>query len=119
MAIGDLKGLSSNAQVMVKLAVYSAWAELQIASHEQTYLKDILNPHLAKLAPLWLSSLRDYARLKFEPDISGAASSGALTGGLDMIYASLNRQILLTVSFVLVVDTPFRLTRYSFIKPLG
>ncbi|EFQ85952.1 hypothetical protein PTT_18940 [Pyrenophora teres f. teres 0-1] len=37
-AIGDLKGLSSNAQVMVKMAVFSAWAELQIASAEQTYL---------------------------------------------------------------------------------
>lgn len=86
---------------MVKLAVFSAWAELQIASHEQTYLKDILHPHLAKLAPLWLSSLRDYAKLKFEPDISGAASSGALVGGLDMMYASLNRETLLTVSLTL------------------
>src|SRR5436853_6591431 len=26
-SIGDLKGLSSNAQVMVKMAVFSAWAE--------------------------------------------------------------------------------------------
>ena len=82
---------------MVRLAVYSAWAELQIASHEQTYLKDILQSHLPKLAPLWLSSLREYAKLKFEPDISNAASSGALTGGLDMAYASLNRETLLTV----------------------
>nr|POE53322.1 heat repeat-containing protein 5b [Quercus suber] len=31
-SIGDLKALSSNAQVMVRMAVFSAWAELQIAS---------------------------------------------------------------------------------------
>ena len=99
--IGDLKGLSSNAQVMVKLSVYSAWAELQIASHEQQYLKDILHPHLAKLAPLWLSSLRDYAKLKFEPEISGAAAAGTLSGGLDMVYGSLNRETLLTVRYYL------------------
>jgi hypothetical protein len=30
--IGDLKGLNSNARVMVKLALFSAWARLQIAS---------------------------------------------------------------------------------------
>ena len=96
VTIGDLKGLSSNAQVMVRLATFSAWAELQIASHEQTYLREILQPHLAKLAPLWLSSLREYAKLKFEPDISGAAATGALGGGLDVIYSSLNREILLT-----------------------
>ncbi|KAF1364018.1 ARM repeat-containing protein [Lizonia empirigonia] len=39
-AIGDLRGLSSNAAVMVKMSVFSAWAELQIASAEQTYLID-------------------------------------------------------------------------------
>ena len=96
ITIGDLRNLSSNAQVMVRLATFSAWAELQIASRDQSYLKGILHPHLAKLAPLWLSSLRDYARLKFEPDISGAAATGVLGGGLDAIYSSLNRETLLT-----------------------
>ncbi|KAL9084717.1 MAG: hypothetical protein Q9159_005072 [Coniocarpon cinnabarinum] len=107
LSIGDLKGLSSNAQVMVRLATFSAWAELQIASHDQTYLADILRPHLAKLAPLWLSSLRDYAKLKFEPDITGAASTGALGTGLDVIYSSLNRATLLNfyhASWLSMVD---------------
>lgn len=94
VAIGDLKGLSSNAQTMVKLAVYSAWAELQIASQGQTYLKDIIKPHLKRLTPLWLSSLREYARLKFEPNIS---AGGAMAGGVEDTYAALSRQILLTV----------------------
>ncbi|KAF2274230.1 ARM repeat-containing protein [Westerdykella ornata] len=93
-AIGDLKGLSSNAQVMVKMAVFSAWAELQIASAEQTYLVDVLKPYIAKLTPLWLSSLREYARLRFEPDISSMGSA-SLSGSLDTIYAALNRETLL------------------------
>ncbi|KAF2471256.1 ARM repeat-containing protein [Lindgomyces ingoldianus] len=93
-AIGDLRGLSSNAQIMVKMAVFSAWAELQIASAEQTYLVDVLKPHIARLTPLWLSSLREYARLRFEPDISSMGSA-SLSGSLDTIYAALNRETLL------------------------
>jgi hypothetical protein len=93
-AIGDLRGLSSNAQVMVKMAVFSAWAELQIASAEQTYLVDVLKPHIAKLTPLWLSSLREYARLRFEPDISSFGPA-SLSGSLDSIYAALYRETLL------------------------
>ncbi|ORY03582.1 HEAT repeat protein-like protein [Clohesyomyces aquaticus] len=93
-SIGDLRGLSSNAQVMVKMAVFSAWAELQIASTEQTYLVDVLKPHIARLTPLWLSSLREYARLRFEPDISSMGSA-SLSGSLDTIYAALNREMLL------------------------
>ncbi|KAI8943683.1 hypothetical protein NX059_001668 [Plenodomus lindquistii] len=94
-AIGDLKGLSSNAQVMVKMAVFSAWAELQIASAEQTYLVDVLRPHIANLTPLWLASLREYARLRFEPDISSSMGSVSLSGSLDTVYAALNRETLL------------------------
>ncbi|KAF2204363.1 ARM repeat-containing protein [Delitschia confertaspora ATCC 74209] len=93
-SIGDLRGLSSNAQVMVKMAVFSAWAELQIASAEQTYLVDVLKPHIAKLTPLWLSSLREYARLRFEPDISSIGSI-SMSGSLDSIYAALYRETLL------------------------
>lgn len=81
---------------MVKMSVFSAWAELQIASAEQTYLVDVVKPHIARLTPLWLSSLREYARLRFEPDISSMGSS-SLSGSLDTIYAALNRETLLKV----------------------
>ena len=96
-SIGDLKGLSSNALVMVKMAVFSAWAELQIASAEQKYLADVLKPHIARLTPMWLASLREYARLRFEPDISTTAGSASTSGNLDSIYAALNRETLLQV----------------------
>lgn len=96
-SIGDLQGLSANAGVMVRLAVFSAWAKLQIASSEQQYLIDVLSPHIAQLLPHWLASLREYSRLRFEPDISQAINGGAANGSqdLDMMYSALNRQTLL------------------------
>ena len=77
------------------MSVFSAWAELQIASTEQKYLVDVLRPHIARLTPLWLASLREYARLRFEPDISSSMGSASLSGSLDTIYAALNRETLL------------------------
>ncbi|KAJ9258311.1 hypothetical protein DTO207G8_1486 [Paecilomyces variotii] len=92
--IGDLKGLNSNARVMVKLALFSAWARLQMASNEQQYLTAVVQPYLALLTPLWLSSLKEFARLRFEPDISGSLGT-SLSGDLDEVYAALNRETLL------------------------
>ncbi|KFY69762.1 hypothetical protein V499_09780 [Pseudogymnoascus sp. VKM F-103] len=94
-SIGDLKGLSSNANVMVKMAVFSAWAGLQVASIEQKYLVDVMKPHIAKLTPLWLSSLKEFARLRFEPEISMSLGPPSLSGSLDSIYSALNRETLL------------------------
>jgi HEAT repeat-containing protein 5 len=84
--------------VMVKMAIFSAWADLQIASSERKYLVDALKPRIAKLTPLWLASLREFARLRFEPDISTTSpGAAALSGNLDSIYAALNRETLLQV----------------------
>ena len=96
-AIGDLRGLSPNAQTMVRMAVLSAWAKLQVASIEQQYLVKIMKPHVAKLTPLWLSSLQEFARLRFEPDISNNTGPARLDESLDVVYAALNRQTLLKV----------------------
>lgn len=93
--IGDLKGLSSNAQTMVKISVFSAWAELQVASTDQKYLLEVLKPHIGSLTPLWLESLREFAQLRFEPDISMTLGPPSLSGSLDSIYAALNRETLL------------------------
>ena len=93
--IGDLQGLSSNAQVMVKMSVFSAWADLQVASSEQKYLLDVLKPHIGTLTPLWLASLREFARLRFEPDISMTLGPPSMSGSLDTIYSALNRETLL------------------------
>jgi len=81
---------------MVKMSVLSAWAELQVASTERTYLTDVVKPHIASLIPLWLSSLQEFARLRFEPDISSSMSTNP-DDNLDVVYAALNRQTLLQV----------------------
>ena len=103
--IGDLKALNSNARVMVKMALFSAWARLQVASAEQEYLIAVVQPYLAKLTPLWLSSLEEFARLRFEPDISGSLGTAPAGADLDEVYAALNRETLLKVSMngVLVI----------------
>ncbi|EME86850.1 uncharacterized protein MYCFIDRAFT_202670 [Pseudocercospora fijiensis CIRAD86] len=94
-SIGDLRALSANAQVMVRTAVFSAWAELQIASGEQKYLIEVVKPHIGQLVPLWISSLREYARLRFEPDISATTATPATSADVDLVYAALNRETLL------------------------
>ncbi|KAL8863455.1 MAG: hypothetical protein Q9178_000136 [Gyalolechia marmorata] len=94
-AVGDLRGLSSNAQTMVRMAVLSAWAELQVARAEQQYLDKVLDPHVGKLLPLWLSSLQEFARLRFEPDISSHTGPPVADESLETVYAALNRKTLL------------------------
>jgi HEAT repeat-containing protein 5 len=96
-SIGDLKVLSANSQTMLRLSLLSAWAQLEVSSTEQPYLQAILQPYLARLTPLWLSSLQDFARLRFEPDISSSLSGGGGIGGQDLneLYAALNRETLL------------------------
>lgn len=93
--IGDLKGLNSNARVMVKLALFSAWARLHIMTDEQPYLVEIVQPYTAMLTPLWLASLQEYSRLRFEPDISSSLGGVDGSGSLDDIYSALNRETLL------------------------
>ncbi|EXJ80431.1 hypothetical protein A1O1_08576 [Capronia coronata CBS 617.96] len=92
-AIGDLKNLSPNAQAMLKMSILSGWAQLQLASSEQPYLEDILQPYIPKLAPLWLTSLQEFAGLRFEPEISDTLGGEIAGGNLDERYASFNREI--------------------------
>ncbi|KAL8977408.1 MAG: hypothetical protein Q9205_006784, partial [Flavoplaca limonia] len=94
-AVGDLHGLSSNAQTMVRMAVLSAWAELQVARTEQRYLDKVMDPHVGKLLPLWLASLQEFARLRFEPDITSHTGPPRPDESLETVYAALNRKTLL------------------------
>lgn len=80
------------------MAVLSAWAELQVASTEQKYLVKVMEPYITKLTPLWLSSLQEFARLRFEPDISNSIGPARTDECLDIVYAALNRQTLLKVN---------------------
>ncbi|KIW75687.1 hypothetical protein Z517_10429 [Fonsecaea pedrosoi CBS 271.37] len=92
-AIGDLKNLSPNAQAMLKMGILSGWAQLQLASSEQPFLEEILQPYIPKLAPLWLTSLQEFAGLRFEPEISDTLGGEVAGGNLDERYASFNREV--------------------------
>ena len=96
--MGELQVISSNAKTMVRMAVLSAWAELQVASIEREYLVKVVAPYVAKLTPLWLSSLQEFARLRFEPDISSSMGAPRWDESLDTIYAAMNRETLLKVT---------------------
>lgn len=92
-SIGDLKDLSPNAQAMLKMSILSGWANLQLASGDQPYLDEILQPFIPKLAPLWLTSLQEFAGLRFEPEISDTLGGEVAGGNLDERYASFNREV--------------------------
>lgn len=95
ISLGEMKELSSTASVMIKTAVYAAWAEFQVTSVKQNYLCGVIKPHLAVLCPLWVASLREYARLKSDEDSSSTSST---SNAFDAMQGSFTREICLPVS---------------------
>ncbi|KAI7871589.1 armadillo-type protein [Spinellus fusiger] len=98
--VGDVKDLSPHASVMVKLSVLNAWAELQVASQKQDYLKQILQPNIGVLSPLWLRALQSYARIRLESDIVALSSStggihASSNGGIESMYSAATKEVVL------------------------
>lgn len=98
--VGEIKDISPHASIMVKLSVLNAWAELQVATVQQDYLRQVVQPNLPILSPLWLSSLKDYARIRLESDVLAlAAGSEGLkatsSGGIDSMYSAATKEITL------------------------
>jgi hypothetical protein len=99
--VGEVKDLSPHASVMVKLSVLNAWAELQVASQKQNYLKQVLQPNLAVLSPMWLRALQDYARIRLESDIVALSSrtteriQASSNSGIDSMYSAATKDVVL------------------------
>ncbi|RIA85835.1 armadillo-type protein [Glomus cerebriforme] len=112
--VGDVKDLSPHAAIMIKLSVLNAWAELQVSSIKQSYLIQVIEPNLSLLCPLWVSALKEYARIQIEPDIAEAQinnmgngrnggmrgdssflSSSTQTEVFDSMYSGLTREVIL------------------------
>ena len=72
---------------MVKLAVLSAWAELQIQSVHREYLVQIVAPHVSTLISMWFEALTAYAKVQFEPDVVDGISEELLLDN-QLSYAS-------------------------------
>ncbi|ODQ67020.1 hypothetical protein NADFUDRAFT_49472 [Nadsonia fulvescens var. elongata DSM 6958] len=87
VTIGDLKTDSPNGQAMLRMSILSAWAELQVLSSNQVYLINVIEPYIELLVPLWLSNLKEFAQLRFEPE----ESSGLSEHSMDNIFSSMNK----------------------------
>lgn len=96
LSLGDAAELSPNASVMLRIAILSAWAELQVASSHQAYLVDVVRPYRPALASLWIAALRDYASIRADTEVFDDSSAGPL----DSSYSSLGKEVLLPVSRV-------------------
>ncbi|SGY43227.1 BQ5605_C001g00003 [Microbotryum silenes-dioicae] len=90
-SIGDVQDLSSTAAVMLKTSIFAAWAQFQSASVKQAYLAQVIEPHLPLLCPLWVGSLREYARVRTDPDAT-SSDSGAGGAAFDSVYSGLSRE---------------------------
>ncbi|KAJ9479387.1 AP-1 accessory protein LAA1 [Pseudozyma hubeiensis] len=97
--LGDVKDLSQNANAMLKIAVFTAWAELQTASATQSYLVDVVKPHVPRIVPYWIACLREYAKIRSDPEMdAGGAADGpgpSINASLDSQYAGLAREVVL------------------------
>jgi HEAT repeat-containing protein 5 len=97
-SLGDVKDLSSTAAVMLKTSIFAAWAQFQTASVTQPYLDEVIRPHLPLLCPFWVASLREYARVRTDPD-AASSDSGAGGAAFDSVYSGLSRETALPVSW--------------------
>ncbi|KAF8630901.1 hypothetical protein AX17_005259 [Amanita inopinata Kibby_2008] len=91
VSLGEAEEMSPNASAMLRITTLSAWAQLQVASVQQTYLENVIKPHKATLAPLWISALRDYASIRVDSEFAQESSTVAL----DSSYSSLGKEVLL------------------------
>ncbi|KAH7905717.1 armadillo-type protein [Hygrophoropsis aurantiaca] len=88
---GMYANLSPNAAGMLRMAILSAWAQLEVASAEQSYLINVIKPYRSLLSTQWIASLRDYAVIR--ADSESIQDASAIT--LDPSYASLGKVVLL------------------------
>ncbi|KAK4685134.1 HEAT repeat-containing protein 5, partial [Tremellales sp. Uapishka_1] len=109
LSLGDVEELSSNASVMLKVSIMAAWAELQIASTRQAYLKDVIEPFRYLLGPFWIGALRDYSMLRTDPEMGVGASldSGLGREVLLPYYERSVSKLLYAVGISLSTSDPF------------
>ncbi|KAL4065423.1 armadillo-type protein [Scleroderma yunnanense] len=91
LKMGTLSELSPNASGMLRVSILAAWARLEIASAEQTYLLDVIKPYREILASQWVACLRDYATIRADSEF--VHDSSLLS--LDPSFANLGKVVLL------------------------
>lgn len=98
-SIGDFNNLTSTAAVMLKTSIFSAWAELQCASTAQPHLAPLMQPYLSLLCPAWLTTLKQYARLRSDADsvATSPATSSPGSQSFENSFSGLSREAALPV----------------------
>ncbi|THU92726.1 clathrin-coated vesicle protein [Dendrothele bispora CBS 962.96] len=91
VSLGEAGELSPNASAMLRISILSAWAQLEVASYQQSYLLDVVNPYRATLASMWIAALRDYASIRIDSEFLHDTSSAAV----DSSYSNLGKEVLL------------------------
>ncbi|KAK0547577.1 hypothetical protein OC845_004025 [Tilletia horrida] len=80
-SFGDVASLSANARSMLRVAVLSAWAELQIASEQRPYLVDVIKQHRDSLSESWMQVLQEYALIRASSQNEEAMLDAGATDG--------------------------------------
>ncbi|KND00764.1 uncharacterized protein SPPG_03877 [Spizellomyces punctatus DAOM BR117] len=84
-----------HADVLLRISIVTAWANLHIASFTHRYLEEVTKPNLPTLADLWMSTLQDYAKVKLDPDVlSNAAGDPSARSSMDS-YLEATRHVVL------------------------
>ncbi|WRT65221.1 uncharacterized protein IL334_002164 [Kwoniella shivajii] len=116
ISLGDVDQLSTNAAIMLKISILTAWAELKASSTKQAYLTDVMKPYRYLLGPFWIGALRDYAQLRTDPEMGGGGLSGMGVGldgnavGRDVLlpyYEAAVPKLLQAVAIALSLSDPF------------
>jgi HEAT repeat-containing protein 5 len=82
---------------MLKTSIFAAWAQFQTASLQQVYLQGVVKPYIPLLAPFWVASLREYARMRADPDATASDAGSLNSGAIDATYSGLSREAALPV----------------------
>ncbi|WWC67479.1 uncharacterized protein I206_101387 [Kwoniella pini CBS 10737] len=117
ISLGDVDQLSTNAAIMLKISILTAWAELMISSTKQSYLTEVIKPYRYLLGPFWIGALRDYAQLRTDPEMGGGGLSGMGVGmdsgnaiGREVLlpyYEAAVPNLLHAVAIALAINDPF------------
>ncbi|KAF8727621.1 hypothetical protein AX14_007205 [Amanita brunnescens Koide BX004] len=91
VSLGEAGEMSPNASAMLRITTLSAWAQLHVASASQAYLENVIKPHKATLAPLWIAALCDYASIRLDSEFTQESP----TVGIDASYSSLGKEVLM------------------------
>lgn len=87
ISLGETGELFPCLSAMLRISTLSAWAQLEVASYQQTYLLNVVKPYRATLAAMWIAALRDYPSIRVDSEFLHDTSSAAL----DSTYSSVGK----------------------------